>query len=171
MSRRAILDPRRLVLSLFLLKFAIHHLKYSFFLLSSFHGIFLTEVWFSREGRWLSLNSGCQDVTVPPQIRVWGSFCFCCYFFCYIVPLSIIGAFSGRICSVVDTSVLSLQSRTNTCLCTMSTHRLRSVHVSHRTRLGLIVNSEIVLSTRYGKSMMFNNKTLENDNDFRSRCE
>jgi hypothetical protein len=44
--------------------------------LSSFHGIFLTEASFSLEGRRFSLNSGCQDVTVPPQIRVWGSFCF-----------------------------------------------------------------------------------------------
>jgi hypothetical protein len=38
------------------------------FVLSSFHGIFLAESRFSPEGRWFSRNSGCQDVTLPPQI-------------------------------------------------------------------------------------------------------
>jgi hypothetical protein len=48
-------------------------------LLSSFHGVFLTETRFSPEGRWFSRNSGCQDAAVLPQIWVWGLFCFCCY--------------------------------------------------------------------------------------------
>jgi hypothetical protein len=41
--------------------------KWSLFVPSSFRGIFLTEAWFSPEGRWFSRNSGCQDLTVPPQ--------------------------------------------------------------------------------------------------------
>ncbi len=57
----------------------IHHSSTVFshrsFSIPSFHGIFLTEARFSPEGRWFSRNSGCQDVAVPPQIWVWGSFC------------------------------------------------------------------------------------------------
>jgi hypothetical protein len=53
---------------------------------------------FSPEGRWFSRNSGCQDVTVHPQIRVvWGSFCFCCYFSAALFPLAIIGDFRSGI--------------------------------------------------------------------------
>jgi hypothetical protein len=55
-------------LSLFSLKFANFIIaNNSFFVPSSFHGIFLTEARFPPEGRWFSRNSGCQDVAVPPQ--------------------------------------------------------------------------------------------------------
>ena len=43
---------------------------------SSFYGVFLAEERFSPEGRWFSRNSGCQDVAVLPQIRVWVSLLF-----------------------------------------------------------------------------------------------
>ena len=71
LRRRAILDLQGLPLPCFLS---------IVLLLFSFHGVFLTEARFSPEDRWFSRNSGCQDVTVLPQIWVWGSFCFCCYF-------------------------------------------------------------------------------------------
>ncbi len=43
--------------------------------------------------------TGCQDVTVPPQIRVWGSLFFRCYLFCIFL------IFSCWVCSVVCVSV------------------------------------------------------------------
>ena len=70
-------------------------------LLSSSHGIFLTEARFSPEGRWFSRNSGCRDVAVHPQIRVvWGSFCFCCYFSAALFPWRSLAIF-GRAFSIV----------------------------------------------------------------------
>ena len=53
--------------------------------------------WFSPEDGWFSRNSGCQDVAVPPQIRVWGSFCFCCY----SPPFSSLAIIFGRVFSIV----------------------------------------------------------------------
>ena len=102
MRRRAILDPRRLPLTCFLS---------IVLLLSSFHGVFLTEARFSPEGRWFSRNSGCQDVAVHPQIRVvWGSFCFCCYFSAALFPLAIIGDFRSGIVHCGASAFLPLQS-------------------------------------------------------------
>ena len=49
-------------------------------LLSSFHGVFLTEARFSPEGRWFSRNSGCQDVAVLLKYGCGVRFGFCCYF-------------------------------------------------------------------------------------------
>ena len=69
-------------------------------LLSSFHGIFLTEARFSPEGRWFSRNSGCQDVAVLPQIWVWGLFCFCCYSLLHCFLLRSLAIF-GRAFSIV----------------------------------------------------------------------
>ena len=80
-------------------------------LLSSFHGVFLTEARFSPEGRWFSHNSGCQDVTVHPQIRVvWGSFCVCCYFSAALFLLTIIGDFRSGIVHCGASAFLPLQS-------------------------------------------------------------
>ena len=78
-------------------------------LLSSFHGVFLTEARFSPEGRWFSRNSGCQDVAVLPQIWVWGSFWFLLLFLRCIVTVSLynLWRFSGRVCSVVGASVFA----------------------------------------------------------------
>ena len=69
------------------------------FVLSSFHGIFLTEARFCPEGRRFSRNCGCQDVAVPPQIRVWARVLFV---FVVISPLlwrSL--AIFGRVLSIV----------------------------------------------------------------------
>ena len=78
-------------------------------LLSSFHGVFLTEARFSHEGRWFSRNSGCQDVAVLPQIWVWGSFWFLLLFLLCIVTVFLYNhwRFSGRVCSVDDASVFT----------------------------------------------------------------
>ena len=78
-------------------------------LLSSFHGVFLTEARFSPEGRWVSRNSGCQDVAVLPQIWVWGSFWFLLLFLRCIVTVFLCNhwRFSGRVCSVVGASVFT----------------------------------------------------------------
>ena len=45
----------------------------------------------------------------------------------------------------------------------MEDYKLRDLRVSHGTpKVGLLVDSEIVLSTRYGKTMVFINKNLIN---------
>jgi hypothetical protein len=100
LRRRDILDLQGLPLPCFLS---------SFFLLSSFHCVFLTEARFPPEARWFSRNSGCQDVTVLPQIWVWGSFWFLLLFLRCIVTvfLCVHWRFSGRVCSVVVASVFA----------------------------------------------------------------
>ena len=79
-------------------------------LLSSFHGVFLTEAWFSPEDRWFSRNSGCQDVAVPPQNTGVG------FRFVFVVislatfPLAIIGDFLVGYFPLLAVVFLPLQS-------------------------------------------------------------
>ena len=61
--------------------------------------------------------SGCQDVSVLPQIRVW-----CSLFF--VVIFSDFLGFPGRVCSVVDASV-----------CVSTIYRCGARHCSHRCNL------------------------------------
>ena len=63
--------------------------QFKFFLLARDTVSFPTDEHFSPDDRWFSLNSGCQDVVVPPPIRVRGvrfllflSFAGFCTFVC-----------------------------------------------------------------------------------------